>query len=109
LVVAVPPMVGKEQINEIKSEVKLIKQNPDPDVCPISRAMSQTRPTLIAKTLIFNDLISVQETNSERESLGEEKEIPVPGDVDSAELSYVLVHDLRIEQAVSPGVEPPDE
>lgn len=59
--------------------------------------------------LIFNDLNSVMEMNSQRHGPGEEEEIPVSGNIDGAKLPYVFVHDLGVEQAVSSGVKPLDE
>jgi hypothetical protein len=69
-----------------------------------------TRPhPLLFNTFIFNDLLSVKEPDAKREGLSQEKEIPVSRDVDGAKLTHVLIHDLRIEQAVPSGVQPPDE
>ena len=91
------------------NEATLSKQMHFADLCPASRAPSQPRTPLLSNAFICNDLISVKETDSKRHGLGQEPEIPVPRDVDSAKLPNVLVHDLGVEEAVSPRVQPADK
>ena len=100
---------GKRPDHYVKDEVKLIKHKPHSELCPISPPPSQSVSSPHGNTLTFNELVSFRETNRNGHCPREDKEVPIAGDLNGAKLPYMLVHDLRIEQAVAPGIKPVDE